>query len=371
MLSSLYELDAKQKIFCIKKTIKGGMHAYLDNILSSIEELIQKYGDKRVYGWFNNIDDFPKDLDLWFLKHTLEQQGFDIIRIGEKFPFTLEDLCNYWQELKTSKDPIFDQFVEGTWLGSKGFGEKLDESLKKSHLDIYNLRSKYTKGGAKGLKLFRALLKNAWTIKYGQFVDLDLLPTMFKPEQYGSFLEFLKAKTADYLKLLGFQDDRVSDIMKEFPHFKSLRDEDFHPKLYVRFLENKIVNAHVSNEKAGTHYIEKAFEEVGLNTSSYALRDIAVKGGEQVLRGTEYCFKVDSNAKKYVLKKGLFYHKIKLSCPLALKGIDDKVLEDQVWYERKIHEMLLDAIVNVAKERYPSITPAKLNERFYLYIQGK
>ena len=341
-----------------------------DNILSAVSELVERYGDKRFYGWFDSVGDFPRNLDLWFLKHTLEQQGFDILVRGRRFPFTLDELCNHWEQLKTSKNPVIKKFVQGKWVGQKRFGAQLDAWLEKDYNDIYQLRLRRAKGGAKGLRLFRALLKNAWNIRHGQFVDV--LRRRFKPIQYNSFLEFLKERTREYLKLrLKIDNDTAQKIRSEFPYFNSLSDEDFEPKSYARFLENEIVNAHVINVKAGTHYPEKAFTEVGLNTASYALRDIAVRGGEQILRGTKYCFKVDSNAKNYVLKKGLLYCNVELSSSLARERIDyEDVLRDSVWYERKVHEMLLDAVIDTIKVKYPSMTAAKLNERFYLYMQN-
>jgi len=339
-----------------------------DNILSVASELVERYGNKRFYGWFDSVDGFPRDFDLWFLKHALEQLGFNIVTSGGSFPFTLDQLCNYWEQLKTSKNPVIDKFVQGKWTGQKGFGAQIGPLLEKEYNDIYQLRLQYIKGGAKGLRLFRALLKNAWNIRNGQFVDIS---RRFEPIQYGSFLEFLKDRTKEYLKFqLKIDNDKAQEIMSEFPYFRSLRDEDFQPKSYARFLENQIVNAHISYVKAGTHFIKKAFSEIGLNTASYALRDIAVRGGEQILRGTEHCFKVDSNTKKFVLKKGLLYRNVELSSSLAIERIDhEDVLRKSVWYERKVHQMLLDAIIDTIRVKYPSMTPAKLNERFYLYIQ--
>lgn len=280
--------------------------------MSSVEELVKRYGEKRMYGWFSYYDEFPKDLDLFFLTHTLEQQGFEIELKNEKLPFTLDDLCNYWQELKASNSPIIKSFVQNEWSKMRGFGDKFDQSIQKAHNGIYELRhGDQIKSGAKGLRLFRALLKNAWTMKHGQFVDLSSMSP--RPVVHGSFLEFLKAKTTDYLRFqLRLQDDQARAAMEEFPHFTSLPDEEFRPKSYARFLENKIVNAMAGYEESGTLRADKAFDEVGLNTASYALRDIAVEGGEQVLRGTEFCFKVDSNARNYVLKKRLFYCSVKL-----------------------------------------------------------
>lgn len=308
-----------------------------------------KYGAGRIYGRFAEPVLSEPRASAAFLHLTLEQgasdfgplfghpitgsAGYDSSRYAPdaKLNQVWGELVQAWKEAETNAPydttTSLRSFVAGDWGQDPLFPNRFAAAVGKLQnapaLRVHTLRyfqhasipaaERPRIGGHRAMKLFRGLLINA---------------TRLKAE--GGITGTLKKLSREYLQKKGL-DGALAD--KEFPKFTAVEKAKFAPEQFARFLE-----ARLSQE----------FTEVTPNTASYLLRDLARKGGGQLLGGSEFAYFADRDTTIFLTRSGL-------------QGDVAPKMNLTMLRERELREVHQKAFELVQTEFI--MTPAELSER--------
>ena len=311
-----------------------------------------KYGVGRILGRFSEPVLSEPRATAAFLHQTLEHSatdfgpffgnpinwspGYDPSRYAPDSRLTqvISDLAQAWKEAQANAP--FDgttalrSFTTGDWGQDPVFPNRFATAVGKLQnapaLRAYTLRyfqhssvppsERPQVGGHRAMKLFRGLLSNAAKLK-----------------EAGGITEVLKKLADEYAVKKGFP---AGTGAKEFPKFTGLPKAKFGPEQFARFLEARL---------------SQDFAEATPNTASYFLRDLAKKGGGQLMGGSEFAFSADRDTTIFLTRSGL------------QGDVAPKVVLTTLG-ERELREVHLKAFELVQTEFIQ--TPAELSERMAL-----
>lgn len=275
-------------------------------IHKAFETIESRYGGARIFGRFAVTELSEPRASAVFLQLTNEYGGSDFgplfgqplatAGIGDpahyhpdqRLALVIEELAQAWREAKAGapEDPTgaLREFVVGDWQSDPQFPTKYATAVAKRAnapaLRAYTMRYFGNKsvpeserprvGGPRAMKQLRALMANAQRLK-----------------EKGGFLAVLRDLAGAYAESHG-ADGKAARA--DFPRISFGDGTKASPSDFARFLER-----HVSG----------AFEEVSTNMASYALRDLARRGGGQLLKGTEHAFCADRDTAIFMTRAGL------------------------------------------------------------------
>jgi len=316
-----------------------------------------KYGAGRIFGRFSEPVLSEPRVTAAFLHATLEQggtdfgplfghpiggsPGFDPTRYAPdaRLAQTWHDLAQAWAEVKANApyDPTtaLATFVDGHWGQEPAFPNRVAAAVGKLQ-NAPSLRGQTLRyfqhasvppserprvGGHRGLKLFRGLLANAAKLK-----------------EEGGASGALKKLSREYLSKKGLDPGLVD---KEFPKFSGVEKAKFGPEQYTRFLEARL---------------SQDFAEVTPNSASYFLRDLARKGGGQLLGGSDFAYLADRDTTIFLTRSGL---QGDVAPKVNVTTLDERAL-------REVHQKAFDLLQTEFIQ-----TPAELSERMALAARDR
>jgi hypothetical protein len=311
-----------------------------------------KYGAGRIFGRFAEPVLSEPRATAAFLHVTLEQggtdfgplfghpvngtPGYDSTRYAPDAKITQvwHELAQAWSEAKANApyDPTLSlsNFVNSQWDLEPAFPNRFAGAVGKIQkapaLRAQTLRyfqhaslpaaERPRVGGHRALKLFRGLMINAAKLK-----------------DEGGVQNVLKRLAREYFTKKGL-DPALAD--KEFPKFAGVAKGAFAPEQFARFLEARL---------------SQDFAEVTPNTASYFLRDLARKGGGQLLGGSEHAYFADRDTTTFLTRSGL---QGDVAPKVNLATLDERALREVY---SKAFELLQTEFIQ---------TPAELSERMAL-----
>jgi hypothetical protein len=308
-----------------------------------------KYGSGRIFGRFAEPVLTEPRATAAFLHVTLEQggtdfgpffghpvngtPGYDSTRYAPDAKITQvwNELALAWTEAKANApfDPTLSlsNFVNSQWEHEAAFPSRFSTNVAKLQkapsLRAQTLRffqpatvpvaERPRVGGPRGLKLFRGLMMNAAKLK-----------------EEGGVQNALRRLSREYLQKKGL-DPALAD--KQFPKFAGMEKAAFAPEQFARFLEARL---------------SQDFAEVTPNGASYFLRDLARKGGGQLLSGSEFAYFADRDTTIFLSRSGL---QGDVAPKVNLTTLDERALRE---VHGKAFELLQTEFIQ---------TPAELSER--------
>jgi hypothetical protein len=265
-----------------------------------------KYGGGRIFGRFEKAELNEPRTTAAFLHLTLEYGGTDFAPLfghalgglpgfdpsryfpDPKLAEVTQNLAQAWREAEQAAGPepagALGFFVAGDWGSDPTYPNRFAAAVAKlpqaPALRAFALRySQHAStppaerpriGGPRALRQFRGLLRNAAVLK-----------------NEGGANSLLRKLTKEYLQKKGL-NPALADA--DFPRFASIDKAKFGAEQYTRFLEARLT---------------QTLSEVTLNTASYALRDLARRGGGQLLAGTEHAFFADRDTTTFLQRSGV------------------------------------------------------------------
>ena len=311
-----------------------------------------KYGHGRIFGRFNDPVLSEPRASAAFLHLTLEQGGTDFgplfgqpvggtgpleptrYAADAKLTLTIAELAQAWSEAKANapydSTTTLNSFVDGHWGQDPSFPNryaavvgKLSNApaLRAQTLRYFQHSSvppaeRPRVGGHRALKSFQGLLQNAAKVK-----------------ERGGITGALKALTNEYAAKKGLPPGAAE---KDFPKLASLDKAKFGPEQFARFLEARLA---------------QDFAEVTPNTASYFLRDLARRGGGQLLGGSEFAFFADRDTSIFLTRSGI-------QGDIAPKSNLTTLAEREL---REVHQKAFELV-----QTEFIMTPAELSERMAL-----
>jgi hypothetical protein len=275
-------------------------------IHKAFEAIEGKYGGGRIFGRFAVTELTEPRATAVFLQLTNEFGGSDFGPLfgqplaggagadparyapDARLKLVVEELAQAWREAKAAvaKDPTgaLREFVVGDWHSDPQFPTKYATAVAKlpeaPALRAYTMRYFSHKsvpeserprvGGPRAMKQLRALFCNAQRLK-----------------EKGGFVAVLRDLAGDYAQGHG-QDGKKA--RETFPRIAFGDGTKASPSGFARYLEQRLASS---------------FEEVSENAASYAVRDLARRGGGQLLKGTEHAFLADRDTAIFMQRAGL------------------------------------------------------------------
>lgn len=326
-------------------------------IQKAFEGVEGKYGAGRIFGRFGEPVLTEPRATAAFLHMTLEQGGTDFGPLfghpvggpgapdptkyapDGKLTAAVNELAQAWTEAKANAKfdltTTLTNFVDGHWGQDPAFPNRFAAAAGKLQnapaLRAVTMRyfqhasvpaaERPRVGGHRGLKLFQGLLQNAAKLK-----------------EQGGATGALKRLTLEYAEKKGIPTV-VAD--KDFPKLTAVDKAKFAPEQYARFLEARL---------------SQDFAEVTPNTASYFLRDLARRGGGQLLGGSEFAYFADRETTIFLTRSGL---QGDVAPKLNLTTLDERALRE---VHQKAFELLQTEFI---------MTPAELSERMALAARDR
>jgi hypothetical protein len=320
-------------------------------IQKAFEGVEAKYGHGRIFGRFAEPVLSEPRATAAFLHLTLEQGGTDFAPLfgqpaggsgpldptryapDAKLSATVRELAQAWGEAKANapydSTTTLNRFVDGHWGQDPTFpnqfaaavGKLTNAPALRAHTLRYFQHASFPAaerprvGGHRGVKLFRGLLQNAAKLKDG------------------GITASLRKLTTEYAEKKGIS---ATTVEKDFPRLATVDKAKFGPEQFARFLE-----ARLSQE----------FADVTPNTASYFVRDLARRGGAQLLGGSEFAYFADRDTTIFLTRSGL---QGDVAPKANLTTLDERSLRE---VHQKAFELMQTEFI---------MTPAELSERMAL-----
>lgn len=321
-------------------------------IQKAFEGVEAKYGVGRILGRFSDTVLSEPRATATFLHQTLEHNatdfgpffgnrvnwspGYDPSRYApdNKLNQVIGELAQAWKEAQSNAPfdgtTALQSFTAGDWGQDPAFPNRFGAAVGKLQnapaLRAYTMRyfhhasappaERPQVGGHRAMKLFRGLLSNASKLK-----------------ESGGITAALRTLADEYAVKKGFP---AGTGAKEFPKFTGLEKGKFGPEQFARFLEARL---------------SQDFAEVTPNTASYFLRDLAKKGGGQLMGGSEFAFLADRDTTIFITRSGL---QGDVAPKVVLTTLGEREL-------REIHQKAIELVQTEFIQ-----TPAELSERMAL-----
>ncbi len=275
-------------------------------IHKAFEAIEAKYGGGRIMGRFAVTELSEPRATAVFLQLANEyggsdfgplfgqplvgSQGADPARYfpDAKLSLVIEELAQSWREAKKAaaeeRTGAMREFVVGDWHSDPQFPTKYATAVSKRAdapaLRAFTMRyfghksvpeaERPRVGGPRAMKQLRSLMANAQRLK-----------------EKGGFIAVLREQAAAYAKSNGQDPKKAAAV---FPRIDFGDGTEASPSDFARFLERQI---------------SASFEEVSIGGASHALRDLARRGGGQLLKGTEHTFVADRDTAIFMQRSGL------------------------------------------------------------------
>lgn len=320
-------------------------------IQKAFQGVESKYGTGRIFGRFSEPVLSEPRATAVFLSLTLEQGGTDFGPLfghpssgatgdttryapDAKLNAMIAELAQAWGEAKANapfdSTTTLNSFVDGHWGQDPTFPNRFAAAVGKltnapalrgqtlryfQHASV-PAAERPRVGGHRGLKLFQGLLQNASKLR-----------------AEGGITGALRRLTNEYAEKKGIP---AASLDKDFPKLGGVDKAKFNPEQFARFLEARL---------------SQDFAEVTPNCASYFLRDLARRGGGQLLGGSEFAYFADRDTTIFLTRSGL---QGDLAPKLNLQTLDERAL-------REIHQKAFELV-----QTEFIMTPAELSERMAL-----
>ncbi len=275
-------------------------------IHKAFESIEARYGGGRIFGRFAVSELTEPRASAVFLQLSNESGGSDFGPLfgqpvaatpradparyfgNDKLKLVIEELAQAWREAKRAasedRTSALREFVAGDWHGDPQFPSKYATAVAQRK-DVPALRAFTMRyfghksvsdserprvGGPRAMRQLRALFVNAQRLK-----------------EKGGFLAVLRELAGAYAEKHGQEANKARQA---FPRISYGDGTKGSPSDFARFLETRLATS---------------FEDLTPGHASYALRDLAKRGGGQLLKGTEHAFVSDRNTAIFLTRAGL------------------------------------------------------------------
>jgi hypothetical protein len=265
-----------------------------------------KYGSGRIFGRFPSshltepratavflqlsVEALGSDFGPLFGQSVFGTPGYDPAKYfpDAKLQVVVGELAQGWKEAQAGA-PLdstgsLREFVVGDWHSDLQFPGRFAAAVGKLQnapaLRATTLRyfghasvpasERPRVGGPRALRQFRSLLINAHRLK-----------------EAGGFTSVLKRHASDYARAQGLD---VKAAEANFPRIKLPEKAGGKPDGLCRYLETKL---------------SQEFADISANLASYAIRDLARRGGGQLIAGTEHAFLADRDTIIFLQRTGI------------------------------------------------------------------
>ncbi|HEX9708490.1 MAG TPA: hypothetical protein VGB42_00720 [Candidatus Thermoplasmatota archaeon] len=275
-------------------------------IHKAFETIEGRFGGGRIQGRFVQSELTEPRASAVFLQLTTESGGSDFGPLfgqpiagkpgadparyhpDPKLNLVIEELAQSWREAKAAaageRAGALAEFVAGDWHSDPQFPAKFATAVAQRKdtptLRAYTMRyfghksvpesERPRVGGPRALRQLRALFVNAQRLK-----------------ERGGLVAVLRDQAGAYAQGHGGDAKKAREA---FPRIAFGDGTDASPSDFARFLERGLASS---------------FDDVSPNLASYALRDLARRGGGQLLKGTEHAFVADRNTAIFLTRAGL------------------------------------------------------------------